>query len=457
MKKITHITLIFLATFIQQTQAQTQYHTFGDMRVETSRLLYPQSSKSVFVAGQCEDVDGGKRHFFITNLTEEGTINWYKTYSDTMTMAICDWIPAKEGGLMVLAEQYYLGNRETLYLMKLSNDGNIEWTSLFDEGGNEVEGLSITTTKDGGYIIGGLMKEATIVSDVFFAMRKEKKYAYMLKVDAKGKKQWSKKINYENEATAKCWKVIETKDGYLFSGVINAKDEQENTDVLLVKLSTKGDCLWSTAIGGKNNEVAKNMVMIKDELFVVGSTSSFGEGNSDGFLMCLNKNGSVKYFKTYGGSNYDALSSITVVDDNTLLLGGDTKSFGNDYQDALLLTVNKNSEVLLSETFGNEKIDQFASATISNNKLYMAGSCFMSKVPKSMQGYLVSTPYIAQLKPCFNPLPYIASKNYSTELIIKYLDKKLLTNVMPAKEQVKFNISTTIVKTKNIQAESFCK
>jgi len=63
---------------------------------------------------------------------------------------------------------------EYLTLIKTDASGNLNWKKIFDEGGNETEGVCyIAATPDGNYII---------------TMRGEDQSLFLLKVDGSGKK-----------------------------------------------------------------------------------------------------------------------------------------------------------------------------------------------------------------------------------------------------------------------------
>ena len=258
-KKLIFALIIVALSIFETAQGQSSYFTFGDAKMDRGKLIYPQTPKSVIIAGETEDSDSPNKLLFLSSVTAEGNVNWYKTYGGNISYAVNDGAVTSDGGFVFSAEQYYLNDRETLYLMKMDNMGNIQWTNLFDEGGNEVEGLSIAQTRDGGYIVTGLIKIRATVSDIFFTMKQEKQYLYLLKTDKNGKKEWSKKFNYDSGTIATGHKVLETEHGYIIGGVIlvinDGKDEEKTSEMLLLEVDFKGGFLW-----------AKKLVVVKMNL-----------------------------------------------------------------------------------------------------------------------------------------------------------------------------------------------
>ncbi|MES2287203.1 MAG: hypothetical protein V4547_16045 [Bacteroidota bacterium] len=460
-KRLFFIIIIIVLPNFVKAQEQSTYFTFGNERMDRGKLVYPQNSNSVMIAGETENLNSLNKLLFLTSVTTEGNVNWYKTYGGNISYAVNDWSITNDGGFILSAEQYYLNDRETLYLMKLDNEGNVQWTKLFDEGGNEVEGLSIAQTKDEGYIVTGLIKLRSTVSDVFFAMKQEEQYMYILKTDKNGNKEWSKKFNYDAGSLATGSKVLETENGYLIGGVIGIvageKEEEKSSDMLLLQINFKGDFLWAKRIGGNKNENIKNMLFIDNDLFVIGATTSFGEGKADAYLARLTVKGEVKWFKTYGGTGHENMTSILKANENELLIAGETQSFGNGIYDALIIATDKNGEITASETFGQDKHVEMGAVAIKDNKIFITGFSFTSTTQKSTQAYLLSYNFNDKNKKCFFKTAQIIAKNHTSGIAIKELNKQMLTNVVPLAEKSALPVYSTVVQNKIIITETFCK
>lgn len=460
-KKLFFTSIIIAISFLARAQGQSSYFTFGNERMDRGKLIDAANPQAIIIAGETEDTTSGNKLLFLSSLTEQGKVNWYKSYGSSISYAVNDWSTTNTGGFILSAEQYYLDDRETLYLVNLDDQGNILWTNLFDEGGNEVEGLSINQTQDGGFIVTGLIKFRSKVSDVFYAMKQDKQYMYILKTDNKGNKEWSKKFNYDEAVLATGSKVIENKAGYLVGGVIGVaageKGEEKTSDMLLLQLNRKGDFLWAKSIGGSKSEYIKNMLLIDNDIFIIGATTSFGEGKSDAFLMKMSDKGIINYFKTYGGSDHESMNSIIKVNENTLLLAGATKSYGNGSYDAMVLTLNTNGEIISSETFGQEKHDEMGSAFVTNNTMYMTGFSFASVNPKSTQAFLLSYKLNASGKQCFFKEAKIAVKNYSAGIKIKELNKQMLSDIPAVENKSVVPVYNLVLKNKICIIEQICK
>ncbi len=94
-------------------------------------------------------------------------------------------------------------------------------------------------------------------------------------------------------------------------------------DIELVKKDVKGKILWKRIIGGTSYDKAGQVIRTNDGSYiVVGSTSSFGKGNYDVFVVKVSSKGEILWQKTYGEFLNDYGYKITVVEDNLYQIEG---------------------------------------------------------------------------------------------------------------------------------------
>lgn len=97
---------------------------------------------------------------------------------------------------------------------------------------------------------------------------------------------------------------------------INCGSKNE-CDIELVKKDIKGKVLWKRIIGGTSYDKAGQVVRTKDGSYiVVGSTSSFGKGNYDVLVTKVSSKGEILWQKTYGEFLNDYGSRIAAIEDN---------------------------------------------------------------------------------------------------------------------------------------------
>ena len=72
------------------------------------------------------------------------------------------------------------------------------------------------------------------------------------------------------------------------------------TDILLTKNYPNGNEIWSKQLGGKSYDKASSILETEDGYLLIGSTSSYGNGNYDMFVIKTNKEGEKMWQNTYG-------------------------------------------------------------------------------------------------------------------------------------------------------------
>ena len=131
--------------------------------------------------------------------------------------------------------------------------------------------------------------------------------------------------------------IIQTMDGgFAIAG--NDFVDEENDDVLLLKTDSTGKMIWNETFGGTGSDKARVIIQTKDGgLALAGSTSSYGSGDSDMYLIKTNSRGEVDWEGVYGGSAYDGAYGLVQTKDNGFALAGFTNSYGAGQYDAYVV------------------------------------------------------------------------------------------------------------------------
>lgn len=123
-------------------------------------------------------------------------------------------------------------------------------------------------------------------------------------------------------------KIIQQSNGeYVLTGVTNGYGA--GGDIFLLKIDTVGNIKWIKNLFGVNTDNPYDMIMNNDGGFsIVGSTGSFGVGNTDGIFITTDSLASVLRTTTYGtSSDYDELHSIQKTNNGYILGGTNAWSF----------------------------------------------------------------------------------------------------------------------------------
>ncbi|WP_054839429.1 hypothetical protein [Thermococcus sp. JCM 11816] len=80
---------------------------------------------------------------------------------------------------------------------------------------------------------------------------------------------------------------------------------------------------WARSYGGSGYDEANAVALAPNgDIIVTGFTYSFGAGYRDIWVLRLDENGSVKWQKTYGGSDWDEAYAVAVAPNGGYRCGG---------------------------------------------------------------------------------------------------------------------------------------
>lgn len=254
-----------------------------------------------------------------------------------------------------------------ILLIRTNNSGDTLWTRSFG-GAYADDGYYAMETADSGYLVGGDTYS-------FGAGRSD---AYVLRTDKKGKLLWSK--TYGGAGSEDITGAIQTADGgFLLLGSTSSYGAGD-FDIYLLRINASGDTLWTKTIGGPKADFGLCLRVTADKGFIIsGYTQSFGAGEDDALLLKLDTDGQLQWMKTYGGKSSDAGSSVLQTADGGFLLSGKTHSFQNPVDgDAYLVRTDNNGDTLWTRQYGESNGTEWAhdAAESSTGELLVTGDTY---------------------------------------------------------------------------------
>jgi hypothetical protein len=98
---------------------------------------------------------------------------------------------------------------------------------------------------------------------------------------------------------------------------------------------------WTKTVGGGDFDYGYSIIQTSDGGFALsGSTASFGAGGYDAYFVKLDSNGSLQWTRTAGGVNDENVLSIKQTSDGGYVGAGSTSSFGSGNADFFIVKLD---------------------------------------------------------------------------------------------------------------------
>lgn len=334
--------------------------TFGGSQSDDGYFVAETGDKGYMVSGSTHSFGAGQADGYLLKLAQDGTLLWSKTYGGPLNDDIISVAPAFDGGFMLLGSTSSFGSGAfDMYVIRTDNNGDTLWTKTI---GNSLEdnGLSMQQTTDSCFIISGYTYNTESGSaDIF-----------LLKLNKHGALLWSKL--YGGEDTDGYGFVKQTRDGgYIITGVTYSFGATLDGNLYLIRTDKNGNLLWSQQYGGIGTDRGYDIQETTQGDFVVcGETYSYGAGHSDLYVLKTDKNGTLLWSKTYGGSSFDFGRGITLAADKGYLVSGHALSFSADNRyDVMLVRTDEDGNSGCNET--NAATTASATATQVKNAAFL--------------------------------------------------------------------------------------
>jgi len=161
-------------------------------------------------------------------------------------------------------------------------------------------------------------------------------------------------MSFKKKTNLKFQPKIKTENGHIQVSTIDSKNG-DTSDILLTKNDGEGNEEWFKRLGGKSWDKASSIIDTEDGYLIVGSTSSYGVGNYDFYVIKVNKKGNKIWQNTYGKSDNDYAYTAEKVDDGYIIKGTTQLCDSKDVlsrtctNNVWFVTIDKNGEELSNQ------------------------------------------------------------------------------------------------------------
>lgn len=333
--------------------------------------------------GDITDKSDTSYDVWVLKFAADDTLQWQKTFGGTEDDRASKIIQTQDNGFAIVA--YTKSNDGDIsanaggydfWMIKLDALGNLQWQKSYGYIGSD-RAYTVLQTQDSGFLITGVL-DVTSSNGAGNIGRTSQRHAggdyWAIKTNASGTIQWARYFGGNFSDTP--YGIVETEDnGFILVGASDSVDvdisnNKGSYDMWVVKISNTGTLLWEKSFGGDEIDEARDVVVANDGNFIISGearsndqdiTQSFGA--ADVWVIKINTDGDLLWQKSYGGSSFDVSRSISVTQDQEYIISGSSRSADGNFtenqgqNDALVLKIDTNGNLLWQKTIGGSEID----------------------------------------------------------------------------------------------------
>jgi hypothetical protein len=319
----------------------------GGDRSDFGYSIEGTSDGGFIIAGITSSYGAGDGDVWLVKLDEEGNVEWTHTYGGEAREEGRYAMQTPDGGFIIAgATESFGSGGSDLWLLKTDASGVLLWSCIEGGIGDEL-GNSVQVTSDGGYIVAGRTTSES-----------GKDYDFLLlKTDAAGNKEWTSVLGSDGNDLG--YTVRETEEGgYLVAGYTDSYGTG-GADLYLIKTDLLGEPLWERTYGGFGQDYGGYLLPAFDGGYVIGGeTHSSGEGSGDLWLVKVDAFGEEQWQCVSGGVSQDGGYQVIPCEEGGFLAVGWTVSYSPPFGDVYLVKVGDGGAVEWARKFGGEGGDR---------------------------------------------------------------------------------------------------
>ncbi|MDH3892830.1 MAG: hypothetical protein OEV49_17340 [candidate division Zixibacteria bacterium] len=268
-------------------------------------------------------------------------------------------VSTADGGYMVVGTGSTAGvNEQDIFLVKTNAAGDSLWTKTLGDA-NQDKGVGVVKAVDSGLAVMGFTRSnGGGLGDV-----------YLVRINDGGDRVWA--YQYGMPSREEAFAIEATSDGYVFAGREGLPGSLA-VYIYVVKTDLTGGVLWRKIYGGTKYDEARGIAQTGDGgCVLVGRTENFAATASDVFLMRLDANGDSLWWRTYGEDRDDDASAVVHTADGGFMIAGTSNWSASGADDFYLIKTDAEGNEVWSKRYGG------ASGDVCNDIVETDGESFV--------------------------------------------------------------------------------
>lgn len=286
---------------------------------------------------------------------------WKKTLMGSST-AINEVIELSNGDLLCTGIS---GAPLNPWVVRLDSSGNVLWAKEYQTPvvptGPVGEGHDVVEMSNGNIAMIGNIEFTDTPGNVA-TMTITSQNAFVVMMDGSGNEIWSKVVG--NTGYAGATSGCEADNGDL---IIAGDSSLETLSAWICRLDPTGALVWSNVYSGESSGTAITSpgntqydvitdIERTDAGFVATGITSIG-ADQDAWLLKIDNEGRIVWFKSFRGDNADQLFDLEIIDDKLIVAVGTTKTFSGGTEQLLMVRTSVDGMLHFQETGGVQLMD----------------------------------------------------------------------------------------------------
>jgi hypothetical protein len=243
-----------------------------------------------------------------------GTLLWERAWGGTASDEGLAVATAADGSVYITGTATSFGPSSSgLFVVKFDSAGNLVWQRIFDG----AQGNAVAVALDGSVYAAGTTPRPDQIGNFDILA---------LKITAAGSLVWQR-IYSAGEVVDPRGRMAAGPDGSIvIAGAIQAARQQfVDIAALVVKLTSDGALVFDKQFAGRVSETGDGVAIAADNtIYVAGTTTSFGAGDQDAFVLHMQPTGKkLLDALTWGGPGFETGAGVAV-NGGTLMLAATT-------------------------------------------------------------------------------------------------------------------------------------
>lgn len=191
---------------------------------------------------------------------------------------------------------------------------------------------------------------------------------FLIKTNISGEIIWSK--TFGTIWNDRGLRINELQDNSLIIAGASKINDQDEFNNYILRISQNGDVIWSTNFGGDlwDYPYSKPIQNVEGDIYILGSTESFGTGGKDICLTKLSLDGEILWSKYYGTEFgfHDWGKDLTILPDGNLII----TSVINEHElitEGCFIKVNTIGEILWTKSLVNGNRCHIYKSAVNNS------------------------------------------------------------------------------------------